>query len=77
MKTYEEVAKAHDLPLDIAKRFILYMRTRWGEPEDEARHCQVGYAAEWAERFKFMVEHSVSDGEGQRILREMDKGGIK
>jgi len=73
MKTYEEVAKKHGLPLDTAKRFVLYMRRRWGDTEDEKVKCQVGYAGEWAERFKSMVEYSASDREGQSILREMNK----
>jgi len=73
MKTYEEVAKKHDLPLDTAERFIFYMRKRWGEPKDEELKCQVGYASEWAERFKYMLEYPASDSEGQRILREIDR----
>lgn len=73
MKTYEEVAKKYDLPLDTAERFILYMRKRWGNKKDEAMKCQVGYASKWAERFKYMIEYSASDNEGQRILREMDR----
>jgi hypothetical protein len=72
MKTYEEVAKKHDLPLDTAERFIMYMRRRWGNPEDEAVKCQVGYASEWADRFLYMLEYSASDSEGQRILRAID-----
>ena len=72
METYEEVAQKHDLPLDTAKRFVLYMRKRWGEKEDESLKCMVGYASEWAERFKYGREYFASDSTGQAVLQEID-----
>ena len=74
MKTYEEVAKKwlSDLP-ETTKRYIAYMRKRWGDPKDEAIKCQVGYAEEWAQRFRMSVEYEMSDSEGQLVLTEIDK----
>ena len=71
MKTYEEVAEHHKLDPGSKKRFIAYMRMRWGDPEDENIKCQVGYASEWAERFKSGVEYLASDNEGKAILRQI------
>ena len=73
MKTYYEVADQHKLDETTKKRFLAYMRIRWGDPEDEAIKCQVGYASEWAERFKSGSEFLCSDNEGQRVLREIDR----
>ena len=70
MKTYEEVAKTHNLPLDTAERYVLYMKRRWADEEEI--QCQTGYAEEWAERFMAGIEFSASDSEGKRILREID-----
>jgi len=46
------------------------MNKRWADSEDVK--CRIGYAGEWAERFKRGIEYSSSDSAGQAILREMD-----
>ena len=74
MKTYEEVADRTGLIGKKKERFIKYMRTRWGDKEDEAIKCQVGYASEWAERFKAEIEMSASDAEGKIVLSTIDAG---
>lgn len=66
METYEEVAKHHELDSETSKRFIKYMRTRW---PGESLQCQIGYASEWAMRFKQGLEMEASDIMGQAILR--------
>ena len=72
MKTYEEVADKvlKDSPRTY-KWFVAYMRKRWGDPKDEAVKCQVGYAEEWADRFRMGVEYEMSDSKGKRILEDM------
>lgn len=77
MKTYEEVAKKwlSDLP-ETTKRYIAYMRKRWGSPKDEAVKCQVGYAQEWAERFRMGIEYEMSDNEGKKVLEGIDHSTI-
>lgn len=71
MFTYEEVAKGCGLDAATAARFCHYMRTRWAV--EESTQCQVGYAQEWANRFKNKVEFAASDSEGQEILRSMNE----
>ena len=72
MTTYNEVAESYKMPFDMKIRFLRYMRTRWGKPEDEERHCMVGYAQEWATRFINGVEFGCSDSVGREILRKID-----
>ena len=67
MKTYEEVAKTVGLGESASRRYVNYMRKRWASEEDV--HCAVGYAQEWAERFKVGIEYAASDSIGQAILR--------
>ena len=71
MTTYKEVAEHIGLTGDVKERYLKYMKARWGEPEDESIKCRVGYAEEWALRFKDGDEFNCSDAEGQQILMEM------
>lgn len=73
MKTYETVAQSAGLTPKTRQRYIAYMRHRW--PQEEAVHCQVGYAMEWAERFKLGIEYMASDTIGQRFLKTYNAGG--
>lgn len=75
MKTYEEVADKEGLTEGTKERFVLYMKERWGNPEDEAIKCQVGYASEWAGRFKSGLEYACSDSDGRKILDIMKNQG--
>ena len=72
MNSYEEVAKEMSLESNRAALFIVYMRTRWAD--EETIHCKVGYAKEWAERFKRGIEYGASDYIGQSLLRELRPG---
>jgi len=74
--TYEEIARDNELDTVTTIRFVKYMRVRWGNPEDERVKCLVGYADEWAIRFKNGMEYSASDLEGQRILKQIGGGKI-
>ena len=67
--SYEEVAKKAELDEKTTKRYIAYMRKRW--PNSENEKCQVGYAGEWALRFKDGIEYTASDSEGQHILNRL------
>lgn len=73
MKTYNEIAEEIGLKGITKERYIAYMRLRWGNPEDEDLKCRVGYAQEWANRFKKGYEYQASDSEGKQILAEIDK----
>ena len=66
MQTYEEVAQKAELDTGTSRRYCRYMRERWAD--QESLHCQVGYAMEWAMRFKNGIEYEASDREGQSIL---------
>jgi len=74
MKTYREVAEHYGLRGVVVDRYVAYMQKRWGDPKDEEIKCQVGYAQEWAERFKTGIEMASSDSYGKRILSEIDAG---
>lgn len=69
MKTYEEVAKHHNLTGKRADLFVEYMKTRWFDLEE--LYCQCGYASEWADRFAKGVEFQTSDDIGRQILKEL------
>jgi hypothetical protein len=71
MKTYHEVADKHELTGDTKLLFLAYMAWRWPDKKDQAIKCQVGYAGEWAERFKSGHEYTASDHEGQAVLRRL------
>ncbi len=73
-KKYEDIADAYGLMGETKRRYVRYMRTRWGIPEDEDIKCQVGYAGEWAGRFKRGVEYGCSDTVGQAVLNELPSG---
>jgi hypothetical protein len=73
MNTYEEVADKEKLDPFTKEVFVRYMRTRWPSPEDEAIKCQVGYADEWAGRFRAHREFECSDSEGRAILKMISK----
>lgn len=73
MNTYEEVADKANLDPFTKKVFVRYMRARWPAPEDEAIKCQVGYATEWAGRFKQHREVECSDWFGQAVLKMIAK----
>jgi hypothetical protein len=81
MKTYDSVADAAGLENPQRERYIAYMRARWAD--DEEVKCAVGYALEWAYRFKYGEEYTASDSEGQATLRHIDliiflmEGGLK
>ena len=68
-RTYRIVAIENQLDQGTANRFVSYMEARW--PEEEARHCAVGYADEWAMRFKGGREYAASDLGGQQLLLEI------
>lgn len=70
-ETYEEIGKANELEGEVLRRYVAYMRTRWGNPDDERIKCLVGYASEWAERFRVGIKYSASDMIGQAILKKM------
>lgn len=70
MKTYSEVAEKLEEPQKT--RFLTYMQLRWGDPKDEEIKCRVGYASEWAERFKEHMEMLCSDNYGKQVLRSID-----
>lgn len=67
--TYEEIAQSRGLDTVTAARFCQYMRARWAD--QEALHCEVGYASEWADRFHDGREFAASDQHGQDLLRSM------
>lgn len=66
MQIYEEVADKAELDQHTKARYVKYMRIRW--PNKEKIHCRVGYAMEWAMRFKHGIEFEASDWQGQSIL---------
>lgn len=68
--TYEEVALAHELDEVTAQRFVRYMRARSWRSEERLQ-CRVGYAGEWAERFKAKIEWESSDSEGRAVLERL------
>ena len=55
-----------------ATRFSKYMTARWPILEEAVRHVIVGYADEWASRFRGRGEYGASDIEGQAILAAID-----
>jgi hypothetical protein len=67
--TYEDVASDAGLDERTTELFVRYMRQRWAE--EESLHCQVGYAAEWAERFQQRWEYEASDVVGKAVLDQM------
>ena len=71
--TYDDIANSHNLQGNTRQRYLLYMNMRWSDEMDV--QCKTGYAREWAERFLAGIEYMMSDGEGQKALREID--GIK
>ncbi len=71
LTTYEEVAKEYGLTGETERHYIAYMKTRWGDAEDERVKCLVGYAGEWAGRFLSGIEYQASDYVGQAILKTM------
>ena len=75
--TYEEIADKEELAGNIRHRYLLYMRSRWSNPQDEDIKCQTGYASEWAIRFKENIEWICSDTEGKRLLVMIDEGILK
>jgi len=72
LTTYNEVAIEAKLTEDVSRRFIAYMKQRWGEIEDEKLKCLTGYAMEWAIRFKYGIEYSSSDNIGKIALHHID-----
>ena len=76
VETYEEVAEHHKLDPSTAKRFICYMRLR-GWASEETTQCHVGYAGEWAERFKAGIEVEASDHQGRAVLIQMARQAVK
>lgn len=75
LRTYEEVANEYRLEGYDGSLFVLYMKKRW--PDSEEEKCLYGYASEWAERFKKRTAWVCSDSEGQRILEELAPGLFK
>ena len=71
-KTYEEVADKAGLVGRTKERYVKYMRTRWGDKKEENVKCRVGYAEEWAYRFKTGYEFTCSDSTGQAVLIDID-----
>ncbi len=72
MKTYIEVAESQELSASEHYRYVMYMKTRW--PDTEEQKCRDGYATEWAIRFKLGREYACSDREGQSILMTIYTG---
>lgn len=68
--SYEEVGQDVGLDNQTLRRYVFYMRERWAS--EETLHCAVGYAKEWAERFKSKSEYTASDMGGIKLLREID-----
>jgi hypothetical protein len=70
---YRKIAKSVGLNAEDTIRYTLFMTERFPEEKD------VGYATEWAERFKRGVEYNAADSESKRILENMDNflNGIK
>lgn len=71
MKTYKEIAEKAELSETASTRYIKYMMTRWAD--SESVKCQVGYAMEWALRFKSGTEWDYSDSIGQAVLEQLDR----
>ena len=67
---FTEIAQKADLDEKTSKRYIEYMLRRWSGSEYEK--CKVGYAGEWAFRFKHGEEYAYSDLNGQAILRKLE-----
>jgi len=72
-KTFEMVAQEAGLDEGTARRYVAYMRARLAD--EESVQCRVGYAQEWAHRFKAGVEWNASDSDGQAVLRRMFAAG--
>ena len=70
--TYEEIAEQVGLERRTLGRYLEYMKSRWADSEEIK--CRVGYAREWALRFKNGIEYSASDSHGRRVLFEIDGG---
>ena len=71
LKTYLEVGQAEGLGETTLIRFVMYMKARWEDTEEEK--CGCGYAREWAARFRGGVEYAMSDLEGQSVLEKIDE----
>ena len=68
MSTYEDVAKECGLSVSQSKKYVTYMKVRWQDSEDTK--CKVGYAKEWAVRFK-MGRFSNLEFIKQRMLEKI------
>jgi hypothetical protein len=67
ISNYYKIAYSVGLNQDDAFRYVSFMIERFPEEKD------VGYATEWAKRFKRGVEYNVADSESKRILEKVDK----
>lgn len=65
-RSFEDVARDCELPPNISRRYIHYMRARWVDKENMM--CATGYADKWAMKFKTGREYASSDYEGRLIL---------
>ena len=72
--TYEEVGQRAGLNERTLALYVSYMKSRW--PNDEDVKCRVGYADEWAYRFKVGIARTCSDAEGKRVLDALEKGRL-
>ena len=68
--TYEQVGSKVGLAGLRLKKYVEYMKTRWGK--QEYVQCITGYAQEWAERFFTGREYQASDSDGLRVLKTID-----
>lgn len=71
-QTFKEVGNKAGLDDKTLGRYVVYMETRW--LDQETTQCAVGYAGEWAERFKKGIEYGASDTLGQLLLKSMKYG---
>jgi len=69
--SYEQIADLAELTPEIKDIYCRYMRARWEKNEEV--QCKVGYAREWAERFKGGIDYArrCSDKGGQIILDQL------
>lgn len=65
-RQYAEWGSDNELPPIVAEVFAKFMVARWG-----ARQLRTAYGEEWLDRFARGAAYAYSDGEGQRVLREL------
>ena len=74
-QSFREVGESCKMDSVMLERYVRYMQTRWGATE--GLQCDTGYAAEWAARFISGNEYNASDSTGQRVLKQIERQGLK